>query len=243
MSPYRFLLRAPIVAWTATAAMSTADAQTAVLPPPQNVVSLSAQASVEVPRDFLSITLSATREGPDAAQVQAQLRQVLDAALADARKAAKPGQVDLRTGSFSVYPRYAPKGGIAGWQGSGELVVEGKDIAAISTLAGRLQALAVTRVAQGLSREAREQVEGEVATQAIARFRARAESYAKQFGFGGYMIREVAVAGGDTPPVPLPYPRMSVMAAGVAAEAPQPVEAGRATVTVTVSGSIQMTPR
>lgn len=232
-----------VVAWLAAATATAVDAQTTVLPPPQNVVSLSAQASVEVPRDFLSIALAATREGPEAAQVQTQLRQVLDAALAEARKAAKPGSVDLRTGSFSVYPRYAPKGGISGWQGSAELIVEGKDIAAVSALAGRLQTLAVTRVAQGLSREARDQVEGDVATQAIARFRARAESYAKQFGFAGYMIREVAVSGGDTPPVPLPYPRMSVMAAGVAVESPQPVEAGRATVTVTVSGSIQMTPR
>lgn len=228
------------VAWMAACTAGTAAAETPVLAPPQNVVTLSAQASVEVPRDFLSITLAVTREGPDAAPVQAQLRQVLDAALSDARKTAKPGQVDLRTGSFSVYPRYAPKGGIAGWQGTAELIVEGKDIAAISSLAGRLQTLAVTRVAQGLSREAREQVEGEVAAQAIARFRARAESYAKQFGFGAYSIREVSVGGADSMPVPLPYPRISAMAAGAAADAAQPVEGGRATVAVTVSGSIQM---
>lgn len=231
---------APVVAFVASCAAGAAYAQNTLLPPPQNVVTLSAQASVEVPRDFLSITLAATREGSDAAQVQAQLRQVLDAALTDARKAARPGLVDLRTGSFSVYPRYAPKGGIAGWQGSAELVVEGKDIAEISALAGRLQSLAVTRVAQGLSREAREQVEGEVAAQAIARFRARAESYAKQFGFGAYSIREVSVGGTDSMPVPLPYPRMSAMAAGAAVDAAQPVETGRATVSVTVSGSVQM---
>ena len=214
-----------------------------LLPPPQNVVSLAAQASIEVPRDWLSITLAATREGGDAAQVQTQLRQALDAALGDARKVAKPGQVDVRTGQFSVYPRYAPKGGISSWQGTAELVIEGKDIAAISTLAGRLQALAVTRVNQGLSREAREQVEGEVAAQAIARFKARAEAYAKQFGFAGYTIREVSVSGGDLPPTPVPMVRMSAMSAGAMADTPQPVEGGRATVTMTVSGSIQMAAR
>lgn len=229
-----------VAALIAAGAAGLARAQTPQIAPPQNVVTLSAQASVEVPRDFLSITLAVTREGPDAAQVQSQLRQVLDAALNDARKAAKPGQVDLRTGTFSVYPRYSSKGGMAGWQGTAELIVEGKDIAAISTLAGRLQSLAVTRVAQALSREVREQVEGEVAAQAITRFRARAESYAKQFGFGAYSIREVSVGGADSMPAPLPYPRMSAMAAVAPADASQPVETGRATVTVTVSGSIQM---
>lgn len=214
-----------------------------LLPPPQNVVTLSAQASTEVTRDFVSIALAATREGAEAASVQAQLRQLLDAALAEARKAVKPGQVDVRTGSFSVYPRYAPKGGISGWQGSAELIVEGKDVAGVGVLAGRLSSLAVTRVSQGLSREAREQVEGEVAAQAIARFRARAEAYAKQFGFAAFTIREVNVSGGDMAGGPVPMVRMNAMAAGGAADAPQPIEAGRTTVTVTVSGSVQMTPR
>jgi len=226
----------------AGAALGVPAVAQSVPPPPQNVVTLSAQASVEVPRDWLSITLAASRDGSDAAQVQSQLRQVLDAALADARKAAKPGAVEVRTGQFSVYPRYAPKGGIGGWQGTAELLIEGKDIAAISTLAGRLQALAVTRIAQGLSREAREQVEGDVAAQAIARFRARAEAYAKQFGFGGYTIREVSV-GGDAPPMPVPIARMNAMAAAAPADMAQPVETGKATVAITVSGSIQMTPR
>jgi len=55
---------------------------------PQGVVNLSASASVDVARDLLSITFSTTREGSDAAAVQSQLKQALDAALAEARKAA-----------------------------------------------------------------------------------------------------------------------------------------------------------
>ena len=41
--------------------------------------------------------------------------------------------------------------------------------------------------ATALSRELREKVEGEVAAQAIARYRAKAADYAKQFGYGGYV--------------------------------------------------------
>jgi predicted secreted protein len=217
--------------------------QLAVLPPPQNLMSLSASATLEVPKDWLSVVLSTTREGPDANQVQAQLKAALDAALAEARKLAKPGQVEVRTGGFSMFPKYAPKGGaITGWQGSTELVVEGRDIATLSQLAGRLQTLSIARTGFSLSREAREKVEGDVAAQAITRFRAQAEAYAKQFGFAGYALREVQVnTAGDEGGRPTPMLRMQAQA--MSADAALPVEAGKASVTATVSGSVQMTVR
>ncbi len=226
-----------------------AAAQTTVLqPPPQNVVNLTAEASREVPQDLMSITLALTREGSDAAAVQSQLRQALDAALVEARKAARPGQVDLRTGAFGVSPRYATKPGaaatISGWQGRAELLIEGSDLAAISQLAGRLQGLTVSRVGFGLSREARERVEAEVATLAIGRFKARADSYAKQFGFGSYSLREVSVGGGDAAPMPVqPMYRVQAMASAAPGGDAQPVEAGKTVVSVTVNGSIQLSPR
>jgi predicted secreted protein len=227
------------------------------LPAPQNVLLLVADASTEVVQDTLTIALQATQEGPDAAAVQSQLRRVLDAVLVEARKAVRPGQLDLRTGQFSVYPRYATKpggsSGIVGWQGRAELLIEGRDVAAVSQLAGRLGQVAtpggqvgmtVSRVAFSLSREAREVAEAEVATQAINRFKLRAESYARQFGFGAYSLREVSVAGSDMA-LPVGQPMMRAMRAGVSAGADelQPVEAGKATVTVSVSGSIQLSAR
>lgn len=213
---------------------------------PQNVVTLSAEASREVPQDLLSITLAVTREGSEAAAVQSQLRQTLDAALTEARKAVRPGLLELRTGAFSLYPRYSPKpaGGnaINGWQGRAELVIEGSDTAAISQLAGRLTGMTVARVAFSLSREAREKVEAEVAAAAIGRFKARAESYAQQFGFGSYSLREVAVGGAEAGGLPQPIYRAAAMGARVSDEA-QPVEAGKTTVSVSVNGSIQLSPR
>ena len=221
--------------------MAQAQAQS-VLPPPTNVLSLSSSATLEVPQDWLSVGLNTVREGADAATVQAQLKQALDAALVEARKAVKAGQIEVRTGGFSVYPRYAPKGGISGWQGSAELVVEGRDTAAIAQLAGRLTTLSISRVAYSLSREAREKVEADVAAQAITRFRAQAEAYARQFGFAGYAIREVNVASASDTPVPQPRFRTSMAAAPVADTA-LPTEAGKANVTATVNGSVQMSIR
>lgn len=210
--------------------------------PPQNVVSLTASASVEVQKDWISLVFSTTREGPDAATVQAQLRQALDAALTEARKIAKPGQVELQTGAFSLYPRYSSKPNaaavISGWQGSTELVVEGRDVQAISQLTGRVSTLSIARVFFSLSREAREKVEGDVAAQAIARFRARADAVSKQFGFTGYTVREVSVNAESPGSVVMPMVRAQAMRAS--AEEALPVEAGKATVTAQVAGSVQM---
>lgn len=214
-----------------------------MLPPPQNVVSLTASASREVAMDWLTVVFSTTREGPDAAGVQGQLKQALDAALAEARKAAqtsKAGEINVRTGGFSLNPRYAARGGITGWQGGTELVVEGRDSAAIAQLTGRIQTLSIGRVQWSLSREAREKLEGEVQAQAIANFRDRADATARSFGFGSYTLREVNVSGGEAPGIPAPMMRVQSARAGAPEEA-LPVEAGKTLVSVTVSGSVQLT--
>src|SRR5204863_3241264 len=75
----------------------TAAAAFAETPAPQGVVRLTSNASVEVTRDVLSIAFGTNREGADAATVQTQLKQALDAALAEAKKVAKPGQLDVQT--------------------------------------------------------------------------------------------------------------------------------------------------
>ena len=230
------LLACTLAATTAT----SAGAQT--LPPPQNVLQLTASASTEVAQDMLSVTLAVQREGSDAAAVQSQLKQVLETALTEARKAVRPGQLDVRSGAFAVYPRYAPKGGISGWQGRAELVLEGRDMLAISQLSGRLPGMVVAGVGYGLSREVRDKVEADVVAQAIARFKARAETYARHFGFAGYSIREVNVGQADGAMAMAPRMRASAMAVSNSDEA-LPVEAGKATVSVSVNGSIQMSPR
>jgi predicted secreted protein len=215
-----------------------AQAQMQPPPPLLNVVGLSTSASVEVTKDLLGVTFATTREGSDAGVVQNQLKQALDAALAEARKVARPGQIDVRTGNFSLYPRYAPKGGISGWQGSAELVVEGRDSQGIAQLSGRVQTMNIARVGWSLSREAREKVEGDVAAQAIARFRSQADTFAKNFGFTGHVLREVQVSGNEQGGF---VPVMRAQASKAMSDEALPVEAGKASVTATVSGTVQLT--
>lgn len=206
---------------------------------PTGVVLLTATASVEVVRDLMAVTLTATREGADANAVQTALKQALDAALAESRPVVRAGQLEVRTGNFSLSPRYSTKNTLAGWQGHAELVIEGRDLPAISQLAGRIQTMTIARVTQGLSREQREKAEGGVTAQAITRYRTQAAEITKQFGYSSYTVREVSINGNEQGggPEPVMY-RTKVMAAS--ADAPLPVEAGMTSVAVTVSGTIQM---
>jgi predicted secreted protein len=225
----------------ATLALAGTAALADTLPPPQGVVSLTSSATVEVTKDLLTISLTTTKEGLDAATVQTQLKQALDAALAEAKKSVKPGQLDVQTGSFSLQPRYTNKGVINGWLGTAELVVEGRDMPAIGQLTGRITTLTIAGLSYNISRELREKTEGEVAAQAIARYRAKAADYAKQFGYAGYAVREVNVQGNDVGPIrPMAtFSRAKAMSAASGDEALS-VEPGKGSVTVTVNGTVQM---
>ncbi|CAA2104535.1 SIMPL domain-containing protein [Variovorax paradoxus] len=227
-----------LAAGAALAAAGSVLAQTAVVPAPQNVLQLMAAGAVEVQQDLLSMTLTTTRDAADAATVQAQLKTALDAALAEAKKSAQPGQLDVRTGNFSLSPRYTKDGKINGWQGSTELVLEGRDFPRITQAAGRVTTLTVGTVGFGLSREQRAKTEAEAQNIAIDNFKQKAGELAKGFGFSGYTLREVSVNANDAGPI---RPRMMAMQAkSFSSDSAVPVEAGKTSVVVNVSGSVQL---
>ena len=227
-----------IAACALSACAASTFGQIVTRDPVQNVAQLSVSGSVEVLQDLLSISMNTTRDGTDAGTVQTQLKQALDTALAQAKQAASTGLMDVRTGNFSLYPRYGKDGKINGWQGSTELVLEGKDFARITGTAGKIQSLTMGNVSFALSREQRAKVEGDAQTLAIERFKAKAGEISKSFGFAGYALREVSLNTNDQGYTP--RPRMASMAKAEMSDSPLPVEAGKSTVLVTVSGSVQM---
>jgi len=94
-------------AWALLMAASASAQQTLVAPPvAAHQMSFSASAQMQVPRDQLSVSLQVMREGSDATQVQNALKQVLDAALAEARRTAEGNAMTVRTSGFSIQPRH-----------------------------------------------------------------------------------------------------------------------------------------
>lgn len=233
---------ARILAAMLGAAVLNAGAQ-AQPEPPRNAVRFAATATEEVTQDLLSITLQAFREGSQAVEVQAGLKQVMEAALAEARKSAQPDGMEVRTGGFSVQPRYNNNGRITGWQGSAQLILEGTDVARIAQTSGRLNQLNIINVGYGLSRQLRERRESELTAQAIERFKTRATQIATSFGMKGYTLGEVSVSSTEPGFVPRPYMAMAARAKTMeAADAPMPIEPGKGVLQVTVEGQVVLKP-
>jgi predicted secreted protein len=131
-------------------------------------------------------------------------------------------------------------GKINGWQGSAELVLEGRDFVRIGSTAGKIQTLTLASMAFSLSREARQKLESDVQALAIERFKSRATEVAKGFGFSGYTLRELSISSTDGQDGGRPRPVAMKAMVSMAADAPPPVEAGTSQVSVTVSGSIRL---
>ncbi|CAG9245199.1 putative exported protein [Burkholderia diffusa] len=224
-----------------TLASPAAHAQTANphFPEPAGVLSLSSQASADVPQDIIHITLFYEQQAKDPGSLTSALNQRADAALAQAKGVSG---VTAHTGAFSVYPSTDRDGKISAWRGRTEVVLESRDFAAASKLAGQLSnQMQVANVEFSLSPEAQRAAEQKLTTEAIKSFRARADEAAKAFGYNSYSIRDVNVGGSRNVQ---PYPRMMAMAAApmdsAKMSAPIAVEGGKATVSVTVNGSVQM---
>ena len=208
----------------------------------RNVVQLSATGQVEVSQDWLQMNLSATREGSDAGTVQKQLQQVVESAMRTLKPQVQGQDLQVRSGNFGVYPRHGNDGKIKGWQGTAEVVLEGKDFARITQAAAQASSMSIASMGFGLSKEGRAKVYEQAQSQAIDNFKQRASQLAKQFGFNSYTLREVSVNSQDGSYAPRMQRANGMVAAAAKMEMadPVPVEAGKEQVTVNVSGSVQL---
>jgi predicted secreted protein len=223
----------------AGAAMAqSAFAQSVIQAQPSGVLSLAAQASADVPQDVVDITLFYEQEAQDPASLTSVLNQRADAAL---RQAKGVDNVTAHSGSFTVYPSTDRDGRISAWRGRTEVVLESKDFAAASKLAGKMSdSMQVGSVTFSLSPEAQRAAEQKLSTQAIASFKQQAQSSAQAFGYSGYAIREVNIGHNGSSPRPVMMMAARSMSADAKMSAPMALEGGTSTVTVNVSGSVQM---
>lgn len=205
-------------------------------PVPAGVLSISAQASQDIPQDTVDITLFYEQEASDPTSLTNALNQHADAALAQAKGSS---EVQARTGTFSIYPMTDKNGRISTWRGRTEVILRSHNFGTASQLAGKLTSvMQVGNVAFSLSPEAQRAAADKLSGQAIQSFRNRAAAAAKDFGYSGYTIREVDMNSNSGTP---PRPMFAMRAMAAEAAAPVPVEGGTSTVTVNVSGSVQMT--
>ncbi len=209
-------------------------------PLPHNVVQLSATARQQARQDWLTLTLTQRVQGTDPAALQRQLSRSVEAALQQLRPQVRSGEFELSSGGFSLLPRHNAEGQIVGWHGSAEVLVQGRDLAALAAVPAQVRGLSVSQMQFSLSPQARQQLEAGVRSAAIERFRASAQLVARDFGFGGYTLREVAISAAEPEFAGRPRLMMAAQARLDTAEVALPAEPGSEWVQITVSGAVQL---
>ena len=210
-------------------------------PPFMNVVTLDASATAEVPTDTLTVTLYTEEQGPDAGQLAAKANARLEEALAKAK--AQP-RIEAHTGNYQTNAVYDRANQVTGWRLRADLILESRDFKAVAALAGSLQpTLKLGSMVFSLSREAREKTEATLTTEALARYQERARAVAKALGFQNYTLGQIVIRNEGQFPPPITYRSAAPMAISESASPPPvPVEGGKNSVTVVVSGSVILGP-
>ena len=199
-------------------------------------VDLTAEASRPAANDMVRATVFAEASGTNPAELARRVNQDIAEGLKVIK--AKPG-ITVKSGRQSTFPVYGQNQKIDSWRIHSELILESRDVAAVSELLGQLQQmrLAVSGVNQLPTPETRRKVEDEATRDAIAAFRQRAAVVAEVLG-KPYVIRHLSVQqSGQMPPMPM---LRASRAMAAEAAAPIPLEAGESLVTTTVSGQIEV---
>lgn len=217
--------------------LAPAAAQPASASRPTTLLHLTETAERSVPRDRLRVVLAAELTDRDAAKVQAEINRRMNKALT--RIKATPG-IAVDTQGYNVYEERGEHGP-SRWHGSQSLSLTAEDFAKLLTLVGALQqdGLVVKGLAPELSRAARRGVEDQLTDEALARLKARAAHIAARLGAKVESYRELRIGNLGVPPSPL---RAMAVMAEARAPLPPVAEAGEATVSVTVSAEIVLSP-
>jgi len=138
---------------------------------------LSETAAREVAQDTLVAVLVARAEAAAPRDAQAAVNQAMTAAVEKARAVAA---VRVATGGYRVYQQHDREGQPRGWLAEQDLSLTAREAAPLLELAGALQedGLLLNGLTYQLSAEARRAIEDELALEAIAALRRRAEEVA-----------------------------------------------------------------
>ena len=201
-----------------------------------NVIAFSVTADQEVEQDFISISFSATETGTDANELQKALAIRVKEALTIAREKQDPGKVDVRSGAFQITPSYNKDGLVNGYEGHGIIIVSGTNTKTITELTGEISSMNVIDVQQGVSKAVRKAVEQDLVLTAIKNWREKSQIYAGAFDSSSYTLINLDIGFNNPSPI---YARAYAMSTA-GGNGQVPTESGTETITVSISGSIQL---
>lgn len=216
----------------------------ALADPTYQRVGFSTEVAREIPNDQMNAILSVELSDKDASRLAQQMATLMNDAL---KQAAVFPAVKTTSGSQNTWPIYGAgftiSSKLEGWRGRAEIRLESKDFKATSELIAKLQdKLQLNGVTFSVSPDTRRKIEETMTGEAIAAFRARAETVRSAWNAKGYRLVDMnlGAAGGHMPYIPM----MRTMKSMDAAESvpAQDMAGGDTRLVVNVSGSIELQP-
>jgi predicted secreted protein len=199
-------------------------------------VDLNASASMDVENDLLIAFVFAEVEAND----QADAADEVNAAIAwAAERARNVSGIEVQTTNYNTRPVYANGRRIVGWVARQSLRLESTDAETLSELLGELQQrVAIQSIDYDLSNAARDAAEESLIAEALAQFNRRAGLIAGELGRDGFRIVRLSI--GNNGPIFVTGARARAVSFAEAAVAPPEIEAGTQTLSVSVSGTIEL---
>jgi len=198
-------------------------------------IHLSISASAQLENDTMVATVYAEEEGGQAAElsniVNKRIRWGLD-------QVKKHPEIKHQTNTYSSSPIYS-NNKIKGWRVSQSLRLESQDMALMSDVLGKLQSeLALQSMQFTVSPDSKNQQDEKLIDKALEAFEKRAQQVVKKLGRKNYKIVDINISTSGTRGVRPQY-QMRAKVMDAVENAPV-ISAGEQTVSVTVSGNIEL---
>jgi len=200
-----------------------------------NLVRLQSQESEPVSNDTMHVTLTASGEQRDAADLASKINADMAWALDLAKR---QDAVKVSTGNYRTW-QVRQDNRMKGWQARQDLILESRDTPALSQLTGLLQEkLQVESMNFSVSAETRTAVENRLIERALQAFKDRAALVGDKLKASGYRIVELNIGTFAQQPPVLFRARGAV--AAKESDMAVATEGGESDIQVTVSGSIEL---
>lgn len=201
-----------------------------------NQISLEASASADVENDTMIVSLYAQEEGTEAARLSHRVNSKINQAL---EKLKQHKTIKVETESYSTDPVYN-KNKIVAWRVRQSIRLESRVIPLLSEVLGELQNdLRLNSISFDISREKREQQTAMLIDQALAAYKQRAIQITKALKKDGYKIVDMRVSTSASSS-PYRFKAANAMLAEAAPVAAPEMAKGDKTLTVRVSGTIEL---
>ncbi|MFT4560351.1 MAG: putative secreted protein [Gammaproteobacteria bacterium] len=198
-------------------------------------IALSVSAEREVDNDTLVAVLFSEHQSQRQQSVSQEVNNAIGWAL---KKSKQTSDIKVQTTQYNTSPIYN-KQSITGWRARQSIKLESTNAQTMSELIGELQErLSIGSVNYTVSKVARDLVEESLIAEALALYRRRADLVTRELARKQYRVVQLNIDAQGARPSHTVYSTRGIAAKGVAT-APA-IEAGAQTLTVNVSGNIEI---